>query len=521
MSKIKPSLKPDNAIDTRPDISSAAIKAALAALGLLCILSTVVFDKTREMSGTVFSVMSLTALLLLAGFLLYEKKLNTQNAALLIMAAGFVIRLDYVIYTPLSETVRVRQHDLFAFGGTKGHSAYIEHFYNNGFSLPNFDPTTRVQFYHPPLHHLLAAMWMRILTTFGMSYSRAVGSLQFLTLFYSSCCMLVSERIFTKLRINGLPKLLAISIVAFHPTFIILAGSVNNDILSILFILLSVYSTLVWYEDPTVKNILYIALSIGLGMSTKLSAALVAIPIALVFLIKLISDKKNVIENIRQFCIFGTVCLPLGLWFSIRNNIRFKVPFTYVQRLSEESDQYIGDKTVFERLFDFSYHPFENVFLNRIATGADFYEYNPFVAIVKTSLFGEYCFKDIAPYCRILLIMNIIMIVLSLAATLMFVVKKSKQVDKTEKIFLVFFQILMFVYYIKFCFDFPHNCSMDYRYIVPTCILGALFIGASLQQFEIDNGKKKALTQTIRIVVTSCVAIFCLSSIFVYIALGA
>ena len=117
--------------------------------------------------------------------------------------------------------------------------------------------------------------------------------------------------------------------------------------------------------------------------------------------------------------------------------------------------------------------------------------------------------------------MNIIMIVLSLAATLMFVVKKSKQVDKTEKIFLVFFQILMFVYYIKFCFDFPHNCSMDYRYIVPTCILGALFIGASLQQFEIDNGKKKALTQTIRIVVTSCVAIFCLSSIFVYIALGA
>ena len=222
--------------------------------------------------------------------------------------------------------------------------------------------------------------------------------------------MLVSERIFTKLRINGLPKLLAISIVAFHPTFIILAGSVNNDILSILFVLLSVYSTLVWYEDPTVKNILYIALSIGLGMSTKLSAALVAIPIAFVFLIKLISDKKNVIENIRQFCIFGTVCLPLGLWFSIRNNIRFKVPFTYVQRLSEESDQYIGDKTVFERLFDFSYHPFENVFLNRIATGADFYEYNPFVAIVKTSLFGEYYFKDIASYCRILLIMNIIMI---------------------------------------------------------------------------------------------------------------
>lgn len=522
---VKPSAKPKNAVEHKADIDGAVVKYIVAAMGFLCILSTMIFDKTKDMGGAVFPVMCLLAIGVLAAYLVYDDKLTTQNAAILIMAAGFILRLNYVIYTPLSETSRLRQHDLFSFGGTKGHSAYIEHFYNNGFTLPSFDPTTRAQFYHPPLHHILAAMWMRLLTTFGMGYSRAIGSLQFLTLFYSSCCMVVSERIFSKLRLNGAALLIPLSIVAFHPTFIILAGSVNNDILALLFVLLSVYTTLRWYEDPTTKNILYIALSIGLGMSTKLSAALVSIPIALLFLMKLISAKKKTYETIMQYCVFGVVCLPLGLWYSIRNAIKFDVPFTYVQKLSETSDQYIGDKSVYERLFDYSYGPFKNVFLNRITTGAEYFEYNPLVAIIKTSLFGEYNYADtnasITPFCRALLILNMIMIALSLAATVYFAIRKTKHADKTEKVFLLFYQILLFCYFIKFCFDFPHNCSMDFRYIVPTMILGAFFIGASLDEFSVVHRKNTALVKGVRVTVIGATALFALTSAVVYIMLGA
>lgn len=520
----KASAKPSNAVDQKPDIESKVIKRLAAIFAGLCILSTLLFDKTKEMGGVVFPIMSLLTIAVFAGYLYVDKKLTTRNIAILLMAAGFVLRLNYVIYTPLSESVRVRQHDLYSFGGDKGHSAYIEHFYNNGFTLPDFDPTTKAQFYHPPLHHLLAAMWMRILTTFGMSYSRAVGSIQFLTLFYSSCCMLVCERIFSALRLKGAPLLAALSIVAFHPTFIILAGSVNNDILALLFVLLSVYTTIKWYEDPTTKNILFIALSIGLAMSTKLSGALVAVPIAVVFLMKLITEKKKVYDNILQYCIFGVVCLPLGLWFSIRNAVKFEVPLTYVQKLSEKSDQYIGDKSVYERLFDLTYHPLRNVFLNRIATGAEFYEYNPFVAIVKTSLFGEYNYADsveaITPFCRILLILNIVMIVLSLAATVYFAIKKTKHTDTTEKVFVLFYQILLFCYFIKFCFDFPHNCSMDYRYIVPTMVLGAFFIGAAFDEFTVENKKNTGAVKAVSYIVYGATAAFCLFSTIVYIMLG-
>lgn len=523
--KYSSSAKPKGALGERSDVDGAVIFRTVGILGILCIICTVVFDKSKEMGGAVFPIMSLLALAFFTAYLWFSKKLTVQNAVLVLFAAGFILRLNYVLYTPLSETTRIRQHDLWGFGGDKGHSAYIEHFYNNGFSLPDFDPTTKTQFYHPPLHHLLAAMWMRILTTFGMGYSRAIGSMQFLTLFYSSCCMIVCERIFDKLRVYGAYKLTALSVVVFHPTFIILSGSVNNDILSVLFTLLAVYTALRWYKEPTTKNIMYIALSIGLGMSTKLSVALVAIPIALLFLMKLIADKKRVYENFTQFCLFGLVCIPLGLWYSVRNAVRFKVPFTYVQKLSEDSDQYIGDKTFFERIFDFSYHPFENVFLNREATGADFYEYNPLVAICKTSLFGEYNFADtnehITPFCRILLVINIVMILLSVAALVMFIIKRVKYTDNAEKIFPIFYQLLMFGYFIKFCFNFPHNCSMDYRYIVPTCVLGAFFIGAETEQLYTQLEKKNnTAAKAVKIGTISVTALFCLFSAIVFIMLG-
>ena len=523
--KSDPQLKLHKLSLDQPDIEASVMHAALAAVGLLCMICTIVFDKSKGMGGVLFPIICLLCVVFLGATLAYDKKLTTQNVALLIIAAGFILRLNYVIYTPLSETVRLRQHDMYSFGGEKGHSAYIEHFFNNGFTLPDFDPTTKAQFYHPPLHHLLAAMWMRILTTLGMSYTRAIGSLQFLSLFYSTCCMFVSERIFTTLRMRGSSKLLALAIVAFHPTFIIMAGSVNNDILSILFILLAVYTAILWYEDSTVKNIVFIALSIGLGMSTKLSTALVAIPISGIFAAKLIKERKRIGAFIRQYIIFGLICLPLGLWFPIRNMVRFGVPITYVHRLSEDSDQYIGFYSKYERLFDLCDHPFQNVFLNRISTGADFYEHNILVALIKTSVFGEYNFADtnpdITPWCWFLLIMNMIIIALSIIAFFYYAVRITKHAFRAEKYMLIFYQVLMFAYFVKFCFDFPHNCSMDFRYIVPSCVLGAFFIGASREQFSIENRQKTSATKAVNIVTAALVILFCLSSTIVYIMLGA
>lgn len=518
----KTSSKPGNALGAESDVDVFSLKIVIAASAVMCVLAAVIFDKTKDLSGLRFPIFGLSMVGAVAVYLAVTKKLTTRNIILLMFAAGFVIRLNYVLFT--SVTARVRQHDVYKFGGEKGHSAYIEFFYNNGFTLPDFNPTTKAQFYHPPLHHFLSALWLRLLTTFGMSYQRAISSLAFPTLFYSMCSLVICERILDKLKLRGLGKIIPLAIMVFHPTFILFSGSINNDNLASLFTLLAVYAVLNWYQNPTTKNILLIALSIGLGMSTKLSVALIAPPIAVVFLLKLITETGKFKENIKQYAAFGCLCLPLGLWYTIRNVVKYDVPFNYVPRLSESSEQYIGSHSVYERLVDLSYHPFKNVFLNRIATDADYYEYNPFVAIIKTSIFGEYnltkYYENITPICRILLVLNIIMIAVSLIATAYCLFRKNSFMDTAVKTLLMSYQILMFAFYMKFVFDYPHNCSMDYRYLVMTFVIGSIFIGMTLEQIKIDYPKKEKPVKTIRYSVTALTCLFCIVSSVVYVLIG-
>ncbi|MBQ2603985.1 MAG: glycosyltransferase family 39 protein [Acutalibacteraceae bacterium] len=525
MSKVSKNVsvaKPKNAVKQyKSDVDGSVINKCVIVLGILCILSAIVFDVTQSYDGTALVVCGMIVVIGLAIYLAINKKLTTQNIILLLFAAGFILRLDYVLFTKLSETSRLRQHDVYDFGSGKGHSGYIEFFYENGFKLPDFDPTTKAQFYHPPLSHFLAALWMRLLTTFGASYSRAISSIQFLPLFYSSCCMIVCERLFSKLKIDGLGKILAVSIVVFHPEMILLSGSINNDCLSVLFTMLAVYHTVAWYQESTTKNILMIALSIGLGMSTKLSVALVAIPIAAVYLLKLIFEKKKAYEYLGQYCIFGLLCIPLGMWFYVRNFIKYKVSFTYVPRLGDASDQYLGNYSTYERLFDMSYHPFENIFLNRIATGAEYYEYNPFVSLIKTSIFGEYKYDKIPEFfCKTLLVLNVLMIAFSIATFVYCLIKKSNYLDNTMKVFFGGYQILLFANFISFCFKFPHNCSMDFRYIVPTMIIGAMFIGMFVNKLREDIDKKNTVHSIVTYGSIGLTSLFCIFSELVYILLA-
>ena len=124
---IKPAAKPQNAARREDDTNGVIMARLVGMFALLCIICTVVFDKSRDMGGAVFPVMSLVALAVFAGLMFYENKLNAKTAVYIIIAAGFILRLNYVIYTPLSETVRVRQHDVFSFGSEKGHcDVFIE-----------------------------------------------------------------------------------------------------------------------------------------------------------------------------------------------------------------------------------------------------------------------------------------------------------------------------------------------------------------------------------------------------------
>ena len=88
------------------------------------------------------------------------------------------------------------------------------------------------------------------------------------------------------------------------------------------------------------------------------------------------------------------------------------------------------------------------------------------------------------------------------------------------KVFFGGYQILLFANFISFCFKFPHNCSMDFRYIVPTMIIGAMFIGMFVNKLREDIDKKNTVHSIVTYGSIGLTSLFCIFSELVYILLA-
>lgn len=310
----------DNCLDKAYNVPFVK-PAFLICTGIILFLFCALFRSEMfiERKAFLIGVFAFLFLLIITFLLWAVGDLTERNFILILFSAGFILRFAYVLYTPCE----VRQHDVELFGGGHGHAGYIEYILAN-WSLPDFDVRTVNQFYHPPLHHFICAVFMKALMLIGVSYRQACESLQMLTLFYSSLCMIICERIFREIRLKGAALFTAFAIIAFHPTFIIFAGSINNDILSVTFVLAAILYTIRWYklqlmpscEDNSRRSmaeIIKIALCIGFGMMTKLSAYMVAPAIAIVFLFVLKQNLPRWKEYARMFSAFAVVVFPLGL----------------------------------------------------------------------------------------------------------------------------------------------------------------------------------------------------------------
>ncbi len=441
--------------------------------------------------------------------------LREKAALMLVFAEGFIFRFAYVLETP----VTLRQNDVGGFGGSSGHAAYIEYIYNN-FSLPKGDPTATWQFYHPPVHHIVSAAWLRLLTFFGMPYKSACECIQALTLFYSCCCIILAYKILRYFGVKGKPIVCALAIVAFHPSLVIMSGSINNDMLSITFALAALYTALLWYRKPDMQSTLKIALLIGLGMSTKLSAALVAPAVAVIFLCGMYKYRSDIINILGRLVVFAFVCFPLGLWWSVKCFVQYRVPFGYVPDLGgSKSFQYIGNIPTAKRLFDFSLFQFESVFEQwGERLGNDYCEYNPTIAFLKNSLFGEHMsgkpfggMKYTAP--QVLFYTALFLAVISFVS--LAAVQFIKGKDRLPRLALMIAHATYMISYYRFCFSYPYTCTMNFRYILPTMIIGAVSLGLALQQLK-SRTKQGFLVRYCRSLSHIAVAVFCISSWVTY-----
>ena len=445
--------------------------------------------------------------------LIATKRFTTEDAVIAVLAAGFILRVIMVLFTPLN----YYQHDVSAFNEEfEGfHDDYIMYIYEN-WSLPEGDVRDLGQLYHPPLHHILSALFYKLNSIFFPGRINEINTLKTLPFIWSNGFVLFSLGILKKFKIKGTPLVLSLALVSFHPQLIFLAIQVNNDALALMLFTASVYLALKWYEEPKLTTILFTAFAIGCAMMTKLSSGLVAFPVGFLFLCRLITALKkkakdiSVTELFRQFILIGLLVIPLGLWFPTANYLSHKTPFTYIFAIDSTAGQDVWMFPMVKRLFQPSYESLMSPFISFDSTKPGI-DYNIFLSLLKTSLFDERRFNSdyLLTVGRILLVIASLIAVIIIVCTVFVIVRMIRQRKMNAGLVsLLLLCITLMVSYIGFCFAYPVVCSESFRYVASVLPAATVFFGLAAQSFWRKLPAKIFFTVTVIVFVCAVFAFY-------------
>jgi len=480
-----------------------------------------------------FTVLKITIIILLIlesiiVYVLIDQHLMTVNRAVfLILIAAFIVRVGYGIST---DGIVTRQYDLNV-GSSNGNGHYgITMYIYNHWALPdrimdnlgNWDLSASYAMYHPMFSHITWALFMHFNSLFmGSNIWVLYQSVRIMSIFLSCLSIYFIYLTLKELKLQGNMLLIALSILAFSPPLYRLAGTTNNDALAYFFIFLGILFTVRWLNKPTIGNIVGIALALGLGMASKLTAALVAFPVAGVFIYRLIVSikEKKTLSLLLSFVVFAVIVFPLGLFFPIRSYILYNQPFTYIWHNLNQG-LLVENTNVFDRFLSFPLNQyFKNVYEIIWRNSAGTQDYNIYTSAMKSFLFGEFSFGDIT-IGAILSFINLIL-VLTMTISLIFLVSNAistrKIINKYAAFFLGGLGLTFFISYVNFNIVYPYGCSMDFRYIIPVMFPIAFIVssGYALTQKETAPlGRKHFGSYFFPLVVGA----FCLASIAFYIS---
>ena len=498
-------------------------------------------------------ILGVSVCLALGGYWLAVKKLTYKRVVLLLLIIAYILRVGYMLYTPAS----VRQHDTYT-PNFDGHEAYAFTIFETG-ALPT---SNMYQFYHPPLNAAVQAAFMKLMQ--GMiggletlypqgeaflsifTYEKPdyvnetrwflYSSCQILAVLYSFIACVVSLKILELFDFSAAAKPLLAAFVLLFPRGIQFAGMLNNDGLAFLLSTCALYFALKWQKQGKKwTDILLCALFVGLGLSTKLSAATICLPIAGVFIVSFIETLKkkenapSLKKSLLQYAVFLLLCAPLGLWFQVYANVRFGQAFGHVFD-NLNSKLYTGDHSFFSRFilcFDMTEYfgqlwckPFDG-------------NYYLFHYALRSSVFGEFVYPQ-GEGLGVLAVLSAYAAVVLLAAALCYsafqILRKTptapllqEQDVKTRlktalgnwKDWLFAFLLLQsqVIGEVYFYVKMPYACTMDFRYIMPIILGIALTIGYAQKALAALN---TATAKRISRLLTLFVIVFIVSSALFY-----
>ncbi|MCR5430055.1 MAG: glycosyltransferase family 39 protein [Eubacterium sp.] len=431
------------------------------------------------------------------------------NLAYIIMAIAFLIR-ELMCYIGTCSNL---QNDVGVFTkNNDGHLGYIYQFFKY-MSLPKGSPEGHYQFYHPPLHHFISGIWAKINSFLGVKEADIPEMIQVLSLFYSMMIVILAYKIMREITKNKRSLLVGTILVSFFPYLIEYSGSVNNDPLCFVLSLMAVLYFIRWYRKSTYKNIILCAVCLGCAMMTKMTAAMLAPPMAIMFIYKLIDNKTKLLKLIKQYIVFGVISIPLGMWFPIKNTILYKMPLNYVLEVPKKSIYDLsGQYSVWNRLFGFSLDQFQTLYMT-VDKGAKSYVTNIGIAVTKSATIGETEYFSKSAYAGILetwMYRALLVVCILAIVSLVYWFIKYKR-NSAIKVYLLLTVLIGLASYVSFQFAYPATSSMSVRYLITIIVIQIGIIGASVEFWNGVIGK--ILTKILKVFLIFYAAVMAVGTI--------
>ena len=411
-----------------------------------------------------------------------NKKLKSKHIVIGIFVIGIVLRfIAYLLADP-----SVNQHDVLLRYGHFDYAVYM-------FKYWRLAPTWNYEFAQPPINAIMQAIVMSIIDFFkyhGDDYLSLYTHTKILSLIYSVLTFYVVYKILYEFDISDKIKNVILFIFAIYPQNIIMTTQYSNDGISYLFFYLSIFICIRWIKNKKLSTIILLALTIGIGMLTKISVGLVAFLIGpmmfAVLISNIISEKDISTKNlILQYVVFALIVFPIGLSYSVRNLVLFGVRFGEISEIAVGSslDMRNYTYTVYDRFLSL---PLKRLFDKKTNIYHDMIEYNIWVDFFKTATFDEFNYGKTAmyPFLVLLYILNIVFHVFGLFTVVCNLVNgvkyifnkflsKVKKIDlsiehcyfENLRIISVILYIIAICSYVGFNYKYQYSCNSNYRYI--------------------------------------------------------
>jgi|GEM_PF-5468536 len=406
-----------------------------------------------------------------------KKSLSPAAAFWLIFAAGLFLRLVWAASVPWN----YYQHDI---GGNVGHKAVIEYIAAHG-KLNS--ETNSWQFSHPQLHHILYAVFYRLVQLFTQDTDVIMSVLEYICAALSMIGVWAVHKILTFLFKHPAEVLFGTFFYTFMPSNILTSRYLNNDSTLILLSCLCFMYAVRWYKTKQTKSLLLTALFASLAMCAKASGVLIVPVIGLLYLSALIKEGLTLpraAAHLKNFGLFLLVYLPLPVFFFGRMYYLFKQPLGYISQpggLPETGSLFAHFYFPLNMFSDpYSTYPFDE----NMKELMHYPEY-----LLKSSLFGEFRFEGSLLLPRILLGIAMTVLILLIAFCLYRLCIRKPFNDLPLVVFTASGIFLPMAFHISACLRLPYACTYNYRYLAPFMIFIVILL---CKAFSFAKQKKTA-----------------------------